>query len=137
MERRKLLGAMLAAFAAPAIVRAESLMALPPQRLVLWGDGVHDDTKALQALLDGKRVLRPDGSAMPGPVIGAGSYVLSDTIYVPPGVFRITGSSFIGVGMDHKPLMHFNERAGENFLGNALMHSGRQYPHLGNVHSRI
>jgi hypothetical protein len=58
LHRRSLLTAALAALAAPAIVRAESLMRLPPRRLlvpVLWGDGLHDDTAALQLLIDNAR----------------------------------------------------------------------------------
>ncbi len=55
--RRGFLGALLAASAAPAIVKAESLMKIwVPPRLTLWGDGLHDDTAALQALLDGNPV---------------------------------------------------------------------------------
>lgn len=56
LHRRSLLTAALAALAAPAIVRADSLMRLPPRRLpVLWGDGLHDDTAALQLLIDNAR----------------------------------------------------------------------------------
>lgn len=56
--RRGFLGALLAAAAAPAIVRADSLMKIvaPRQGLILWGDGIHDDAAALQALIDGKPV---------------------------------------------------------------------------------
>ncbi len=67
MTRRGFLKAMLVAAAAPAIVRAESLMPIyvpkiiVPGDTILWGDGVHDDTMALQALIDGKKVWTPDG----------------------------------------------------------------------------
>jgi hypothetical protein len=59
--RRGFLGAMLAAAVAPAIVRAGSLMPIyvpkAPKLLTLWGDGVHDDTAALQALIGGTSVI--------------------------------------------------------------------------------
>lgn len=46
------------ALAAPAVVAAASLMPVRAiERLLiprLWGDGVHDDTAALQAVLDGR-----------------------------------------------------------------------------------
>jgi hypothetical protein len=64
LSRRGFLGAMLAAAAAPAFVKASSLMPIyvPKQEvLTLWGDGVHDDSAALQALIDGKEVVRHDG----------------------------------------------------------------------------
>lgn len=34
---------------------------LPPG-LVLWGDGIHDDTEALRAANRGEAVYRPDGA---------------------------------------------------------------------------
>jgi hypothetical protein len=54
LSRRGFLGGLLAgaAIAAVPLVRG----------LTLWGDGVHDDSEALQALLDGLPVWRPDGS---------------------------------------------------------------------------
>ena len=59
--RRGFLGSILALSAAPAIVRADALMrVMPIDRLILWGDGIQDDTIALQALINGARVLRFD-----------------------------------------------------------------------------
>lgn len=34
---------------------------LLPQWLILYGDGMHDDTEALQALFNGEQVVTPDG----------------------------------------------------------------------------
>jgi hypothetical protein len=53
MNRRGLLGSILAAAAAPMLVQAGVLMPVKAERLILWGDGIHDDTAALQALFDG------------------------------------------------------------------------------------
>lgn len=66
-SRRGFLAGMLAIGAAPVIVRASSLMPLyVPPKLILWGDGVHDDTEAAQALLDGRRIVRtPAGVLLP------------------------------------------------------------------------
>lgn len=53
-RRRFLFGAaaaVAAASLAPAIVRAANLMPISTRNPVLWGDGVHDDTSALQAMI--------------------------------------------------------------------------------------
>lgn len=90
MQRRGFLLASLAAFAAPAIVHADSLMRLAVPRLVLWGDGVHDDTQALQNLLAGLDVRRPDGASL------LRSYADNRTIYLPAGTYKIRGAKFKG-----------------------------------------
>jgi hypothetical protein len=78
LNRRGFLAGMLAAAAAPAIVRAESMMRLyvPPQSIVpvLWGDGIHDDAPGLEALLNRREVrMNPLGrwaDAQPGLICG-------------------------------------------------------------------
>lgn len=89
LGRRSFMGSILALAAAPAIVRADSLMRIVPiDTLVLWddvgiilyGDGVHDDTKALQALINGAaKVVRPDGTVHGRRLIG-GAYRVTDTL---------------------------------------------------------
>lgn len=92
LSRRGFLGAMLAAAAAPAIVKSDSLMRIvvpTPLLLTLWGDGVHDDAQAIQALVSGQSVMfggrefgpRPDGS-----------------IYLPSGTFAMGEAAVIGSG---------------------------------------
>ena len=82
IERRGFLRAMLAAGMAPAIAKAGVLMpvrSLYVQPLVLWGDGVQDDTLALQTFLDGGLVLKPDGAAFLG-TMATGTFNLSSVI---------------------------------------------------------
>lgn len=57
-SRRSFLLGLGAALAAPAVVRADSLMKLwvPPLPIV-WGDGIHDDAPGLNALLAGQRAI--------------------------------------------------------------------------------
>jgi polygalacturonase len=84
MDRRGFLGSMLAACAAPAIVRADSLMRVIPISTIVIpaktimgmvnvrdfgaiGDGVTDDTKSIQAAMQyanryGGRVYFPAGA---------------------------------------------------------------------------
>ena len=92
LSRRGFLGAMLAAAAAPAFVKSESLMRIVvprPVLLTLWGDGMRDDAQALQALINGQSVMfggrefgpRPDGS-----------------IYLPSGTFAMGAAAIVGPG---------------------------------------
>lgn len=64
-------------FAAPAIVAASSLMPINTRLLLpvaprLWGDGIHDDTAALQWFVDHPKDM-------------------TEILLVPDGVFRIEG----------------------------------------------
>ena len=88
IERRGFLGAMLAVAMAPAIIRAESLMKIAPPKIMaaftLYGDGLHDDTVAINALLAGNLVqtaagvlLRPDAGRIFLPV---GNYAMSSPL---------------------------------------------------------
>lgn len=64
IDRRGFLKAILAAGVAPYIsTTAGVLMPVRQRTIWLWGDGVHDDTEALQALFDG-RFVRNVGSAI-------------------------------------------------------------------------
>ena len=51
----------------------------------LHGDGVADDTEALQALLDGERVEMPDGTIQKR---------TGDTVCIPPGTYRVTSRAW-------------------------------------------
>lgn len=53
MQRRTFLGALAGLIAAPAVVKAAGIMPVSVERIPrLWGDGIHDDTEALQWLID-------------------------------------------------------------------------------------
>ncbi|GAB3937490.1 hypothetical protein [Larkinella terrae] len=94
MKRRAFLAKSLAAVGAVSVLGAT----IKPERYVLYGDGVHDDTKALQAYFDGKEVFwahiidyqSPSGVARN---ITGKTLLLSDTIYlrnkIPTHVQRI------------------------------------------------
>ena len=116
--RRGFLGAMLAAAAAPAIVKATSLMTIwvpKPSILTLWGDGVHDDTKALQSLIDGKDVIRMDGATFMRRPDGAiflasGTYALSSAIELRGEGHAITGCNFKPIGKPEYLLSIFKSK---------------------------
>jgi hypothetical protein len=75
-------------------VRAASPPPLPPQQhcvhpaVVLWGDGRHDDTQALQAWLRGEDALWGDSGAPVGARILGHRFRLSAAIYVTAGAGR-------------------------------------------------
>lgn len=83
-SRRKFLFGAAALALAPALVRAENIMRIKPPTLILYGDGVHDDTHAVNALISGEKVwsgvlrryIAPEGN----------------DIHVPFGTHRMTGS---------------------------------------------
>ena len=99
IQRRGFLAAMFAAAAAPAIVRADSLMRVfvPKTGIVtLWGDGIHDDASALQYWLDGGRVYSPTG-VLQSSVLSGASLLISKTLVLhsaQPGGKTITGCNF-------------------------------------------
>ena len=95
MDRRGFLGTMLALGAAPAIVRAESLMRIVyrPEMLLgsvetgligfrhtLYGDGIHDDTLALQAFVNGAAVIDHRTGLPTASRLFNGTYLISGTI---------------------------------------------------------
>ena len=102
LSRRGFLGAMLAVAAAPAIVKASSLMPIyvpKPAILTLWGDGVHDDTLALQALIDGKDVVRHDGATFMRHPDGS--------IYLASGTFAISSAIVFSGNNNRVENVHF------------------------------
>jgi hypothetical protein len=73
------------AMAAPAGPSAEHCV---HPAVVLWGDGRHDDTTALQAWLRGKDALWGDSGAPVGATIARHDFRLSAAIYVEAGTGR-------------------------------------------------
>lgn len=114
ISRRGFLKAMLAAASAPAFVKADSLMRLAvprgamvtPAGLVIWGDGVHDDTAALQAALDGRLVVRPDGTPFGG-FLGGGTYRVLSPLVIGPAFSGRTreGGTIVAQLPEDEPLL--------------------------------
>ena len=91
VSRRSFMGALLAAACAPAIVKASSLMPIYvpkiilPSYLTLWGDGLHDDQPAIQALLAGGLVADQMGQLITQS---------NGAIYLPKGTYAIGSPTF-------------------------------------------
>ena len=62
MQRRSFLASILAVAFPPAIVHASNMMAIKPVDAfkVIYGDGIHDDTDAIQSFINGEKVYRLD-----------------------------------------------------------------------------
>ena len=126
-SRRSFLASVLALGAAPAIVRAQSLMpvrvlTLPTSAyLTLVGDGRHDDTAALNALIAGSAVL----------FNGTEWVKRGGVVRFPQGTFRVTDSvrpvsntrifgndTIIFVDAPGKPLVHIQEGVTNTVVAN-------------------
>ena len=57
--------------------------------IVLWGDGRHDDTRALNAWLNGADAVWADSGAPVGAAISGRSFRLSAAVYVRSGTGRV------------------------------------------------
>jgi hypothetical protein len=78
--------AVLMAVVSPAVAEDQSkCLAAPP---VLWGDGEHDDTAALNAWFRGETVLWAQTGEPVGSEIADRSFLLSSTVYIHGGTGR-------------------------------------------------
>jgi hypothetical protein len=82
-----LLAAMLAAFAPPPPRAAQATQCVRAD-IVLWGDGKHDDTAALNAWLRGEGAIWAESGDPVGASIAGRSFRLSAAVYVPGGTGR-------------------------------------------------
>lgn len=74
---------------------------------ILYGDGVHDDTRALQALFDRKKVIIENdliSAKMPYYLTG-GTYLISDSIHIREGI-SVTRTTFIYTGKPVKSIIY-------------------------------
>ena len=89
-KRHRLVAALVAvmAYAAglPAHAASQDCIRVP---VVLWGDGRHDDTAALNAWLRGRDAIWADSGTPVGAAISGRSFRLSSAIYVHAGTGRI------------------------------------------------
>lgn len=91
------------------------------KRLILYGDGYHDDTKALSDLLNGKEVLTVDGEVIKFQnsvtqqiiTIPKGEYIVSSTINVEERATNYNGNcSKIVSYVDDGPVLNFKNDKG-------------------------
>ncbi len=89
-KRRRLMAALLAVAASLAVLPAgaaqQECVRVP---VVLWGDGRHDDTGALNAWLRGRDAIWAATGTAVGAMIDGRSFRLSSAIYVNAGTGRV------------------------------------------------
>jgi hypothetical protein len=78
----------IAATAAMMPARAAERQDCAAAEIVLWGDGRHDDTEALNAWFQGKDAIWGEDGAPVGAAIVGRSFRLSAAVYVPSGTGR-------------------------------------------------
>lgn len=137
LTRRGFLGAMLAAAAAPAIVKASNLMPIyvpkiiTPIAITLWGDGVHNDQQAIAALVSGGlvadslgRIISQQNGAIHLPV---GTYALGGTVKLTKDSipFIVNGSRFEGMPELSEPLFILDSDAPAQLTNNHFIGSGQ------------
>ncbi len=83
---------------AGALAVAAAVKRVQPAAMVLHGDGVTDDTAALQAWGRGEHVVRPDGSPV-GPWLSGGAFLVRDAITIS----RKDSPGLIGNNFHYKP----------------------------------
>ena len=79
---------LLLALAALAPSGAAAELKCAASALVLWGDGRHDDTRALNAWFRGENVAWGQDGATVGPQIADRVFLLTSALYIPSGTGR-------------------------------------------------
>jgi hypothetical protein len=82
------LGALFAALLAPAPASAGRTAKCVPTPMALWGDGRHDDTKALNAWFEGADVVWAQSGEKIGAEISGRVFKLSAAVFIPSGTNR-------------------------------------------------
>jgi hypothetical protein len=79
---------LLAALIAASPAKADELAKCAAAPPVLWGDGEHDDTAALNAWFRGETVVWAQTHQAVGPEIDDRTFLLSSTVYIHSGIDR-------------------------------------------------
>lgn len=128
MNRRGFLGAILTLGAAPAIAKVENLMRIvvpkteiitPDKEIIveeypiLFGDGIRDDTAALQALFSGKPFINMEGYLQIGGILkSGGTHKITETIVIRNDSKSVLVNARIKAGSEFKdgsPLLKIEE----------------------------
>lgn len=114
MNRRGFLKAILAAGVAPYVSTAAGVLMPIRQRTIwLWGDGIHDDTEALQTLFNGgyvKNAGMATAENFGGRIFVSNGRFLTSATLVLEGQATLQDSLFIGT-MKDGPLIEVKEGA--------------------------
>lgn len=123
MNRRGFLKGILAAGIAPYVVTSSGVLmpvrslarSFPGGLLTLYGDGVTDDTAAMQAYMDGKKVVFRDGSAFTGSMRG-GIYLVSSSIKLASNI-SLSDGMILGASGLHGPAFIVDSTENVSFSG--------------------
>ena len=85
-------------FGAGAVLTVAASRLIGPSSPVLWADGIHDDTQALQAMLDGKPfdiAATAQGVVAIEGYLQGGTYLVSDTLHFRRNNLVVTEAEFV------------------------------------------
>lgn len=134
MNRRSFLKSVLAAGVAPAFVGSSVLMPVAKilsadgisflqsgagaSPLVLWGDGVRDDTAAMQAWLDGLDVVVDRYGNPLGRVLFGGTFRISHTLHMGGNqpTRELVQNTFLGPVVNNGPMIRYTPRSQDDIL---------------------
>jgi Pectate lyase superfamily protein len=151
LNRRGFLGGLFSAIAAPAIVKAENLMPIFVPKLIvpsleLFGDGITDDTTALNHLLAGGSVMYKDSflKAQDGTIyLPTGSYLVESSLVINRNSVSVDGLGSRIITCHDKPAIHVAARvkgvkiSNMNFQGHPNKSKNSSYNVFNKSHGRF
>lgn len=127
LSRRGFLSGLAAALAAPAVIRVAELMPVKVWRPILVGDGIADDTEALQAFINAAYEKGDFSLYLP-----RGSYRTTATVHFPPFALVSGQGSALLYDFDLDAGYGFGEMpTGKKYV--AMFHADLKDPHTQRV----
>ena len=119
MNRRQ----FLPGFAALTVIPFMPSWILGERCLILHGDGVHDDSEALQAWIDGKDMYYADGTRV-GTVISGRTLLIKQSIFLRSKEYRLITQCFLRVDLKGRGGIFFNERENNAWIKYCVIDGG-------------
>jgi hypothetical protein len=119
MNRRQ----FLPGFAAVAVIPFMPRWMLPERRVILHADGVHDDSEALQAWIDGKEMYDANGTRV-GTVISGKTLLINQSIFMRSKEYRLITQCFLRINLKGRGGIFFNERENNAWIKYCVIDEG-------------
>jgi hypothetical protein len=120
MNRRQ----FLPGFTALAVIPFMPRWILRERRLILHADGVHDDSEALQAWIDGKDIYYADGTRV-GTIISGKTLLIKQSIFMRSKEYRLITQCFLRINLKGRGGVFVNERENNAWIKYCIIDDGR------------